>query len=83
MCWPSPLIALAVRTRYPKDGDVTKGPIKLLSINPATSRVADNTTWKSGLTKIVPATQFRGDIGQSSWLQNEDIAFILPGLCHP
>lgn len=71
-----PLLDLAVRTRYPKDGDVTKGPIKLLSIDPASGWVADNTTWKSGLTRIVPATQFKGDLGHSSWLQNEDIAFI-------
>jgi hypothetical protein len=71
-----PLLDLAERTRYPKDGDVTKGPIKLLSIDPATGWVADNTTWKSGLTKIVPAGQFKGDLGHSSWLQNEDIAFI-------
>jgi hypothetical protein len=71
-----PLMDLAVRARYPKDGDVTKGPIKLLSIDPATGWVADNTTWKSGLTKIVPARQFKGDLGHSSWLQNEDIAFI-------
>ena len=71
-----PLMDLAVRTRYPKDGDVTKGPIKLLSIDPVTGWVADNTTWKSGLTKIVPAKQFKGDLGHSSWLQNEDIAFI-------
>jgi hypothetical protein len=71
-----PLLDLAVRTRYPKDGDVTKGPIKLLTIDPATGWVADNTTWKSGLTKIVPAKQFKGDLGHSSWLQNEDIAFI-------
>jgi len=71
-----PLMDLAVRTRYPKDGDVTKGPIKLLSIDPATGWVADNTTWKSGLTKIVPAREFKGDLEHSSWLQNEDIAFI-------
>ena len=71
-----PLMDLAVRTRYPKDGDPTKGPIKLLSIDPATGWVADNTTWKSGLTKIVPAREFKDDLGHSSWLQNEDIAFI-------
>jgi hypothetical protein len=71
-----PLMDLAVRTRYPKDGDVTEGPIKLVSIDPASGWVADNTTWKSGLTKIVPARQFKGDLGHSSWLQNEDIAFI-------
>jgi hypothetical protein len=71
-----PLLDAAVRARCPKDGDVTKGPIKLLTIDPATGWVADNTTWKSGLTKIVPAKQFKGDLGHSSWLQNEDIAFI-------
>jgi hypothetical protein len=71
-----PLMDLAVRTRYPKEWDVTKGPIKLLSVDPATGWVADNTTWKSGLVKIVPARLFKGDLGHSSWLQNEDIAFI-------
>jgi hypothetical protein len=71
-----PLMDLAVRTRYPKDGDPTKGPIKLLSIDPATGWVADNTSWQSGLTKIVPAREFEGDLGHSSWLQNEDLAFI-------
>ena len=71
-----PLMDLAVRTRFPKHGDPTKGPIKLLSIDPASGWVADNTTWQSGLTKIVPAREFNGDLGHSSWLQNEDIAFI-------
>jgi hypothetical protein len=71
-----PLMDLAVRTRYPKDGEVTKGPIKLISIDPATGWVADNATWKSGLTRIAAASQFQGDLGHSSWLQNEDIAFI-------
>jgi hypothetical protein len=71
-----PLMDLAVRTRYPKDGDPAKSPVKLLSIDPATGWVADNTTWKSGLTKIVPAREFKGDLGHSSWLQSEDIAFI-------
>lgn len=71
-----PLMDLAVRTRYPKDGDPTKGPVKLLSIDPASGWVADNTTWQSGLTKIYPAKEFKGDLGHSSWLHNEDIAFI-------
>ena len=71
-----PLMDLAVRTRYPKDGDPTKGPVKLLSIDPASGWVADNTTWQSGLTRIVPASQFKGDTGHSIWLQNEDIAVI-------
>jgi hypothetical protein len=71
-----PLMALAVRTRYPKDGDPTRGPIRLRRIDPATGWIADNTTWKSGITRIYPARQFKGDPGHSSWLQSEDIAFI-------
>lgn len=71
-----PLLDAAVRARYPRDGDVTKGPIKLIDINPATGWIADNTSWKSGLTKIVPASEFNGDLGHSSWLLNEDLAFI-------
>jgi hypothetical protein len=38
--------------------------------------VADNTTWKSGLTTITPAKKFKGDVAKSSWLLNKDIAFI-------
>lgn len=71
-----PLLDAAVRARYPEGGDVTKGPIKLIDIDPATGWIADNTTWKSGLTEICPAAEFEGDLGQSSWLQNEDLAFI-------
>lgn len=71
-----PLLDAAVRARYPKDGDVTKGPIRLIDLDPSTGWIADHTTWKSGLTKICPAEEFTGDLGQSSWLQNEDLAFI-------
>jgi hypothetical protein len=71
-----PLLDAAVCARYPQDGDVTQGPIKLLPIDPSTGWIADNTTWKSGLTKIYPAKDFKGDLGHSSWLQNEDLAFI-------
>ena len=71
-----PLLDAAVRLRYPADADVRNGPVKLTAIAPAAGWVADNTTWKSGLTSIAPATQFKGDVGTSSWLLSEDIAFI-------
>jgi hypothetical protein len=71
-----PLLDAAVRLRYPADGDVRKGPIKLKPVDVSSGWVADNTTWKNGLTTIVPARQFEGDLGHSSWLQNEDLAFI-------
>lgn len=71
-----PLLDAAVRLRYPSDGDVRKGPIKLKPLDPTGGWVADNTTWKSGLTVIAPAKQFEGEVGKSSWLPTRDIAFI-------
>jgi hypothetical protein len=71
-----PILDAAVRLRYPADADVRKGPVKLNTVKLESGWVADNTTWKSGLTAITPATTFKGDVAKSSWLLNEDIAFI-------
>jgi hypothetical protein len=71
-----PILDGAVRLRYPADGDVRKGPVKLKSVDLQSGWVADNTTWKNSLTTITPATEFKGTIAKSSWLLNEDIAFI-------
>jgi hypothetical protein len=71
-----PILDAAVRLRYPADGDVRKGPVKLKPVDLESGWVADNTTWKSGLTTITPAKKFKGDVAKSSWLLNEDIAFI-------
>jgi hypothetical protein len=71
-----PILDAAVRLRYPTDGDVRKGPVKLKPVELESGWVADNTTWKSGLTAITSAKRFTGDVARSSWLLNEDIAFI-------
>lgn len=71
-----PTLDAAVRLRYPADGDVRKGPVKLKPVDPKTGWVADNTTWKSGLTAVAPAKDFKGVVGKSSWLLNEDLAFV-------
>ncbi|SIO62794.1 hypothetical protein SAMN05444166_7152 [Singulisphaera sp. GP187] len=71
-----PLLDAAVRLRYPADGDVCKGPLKLKSIAPQSGWVADNTTWRSGLTDIAAASDFKGAVMKSSWLLNQDLAFI-------
>jgi hypothetical protein len=71
-----PLLDAAVRLRYPADGDVRKGPVKLKPVALESGWVADNTTWNSGLTTITSAKEFKGTIAKSSWLLNEDIAFI-------
>lgn len=71
-----PLLDAAVRLRYPADADVRKGPVKLKPVDPKSGWIADNTTWKSGLTVIRPANDFKGDLAKSSWLLSEDLAFI-------
>jgi hypothetical protein len=71
-----PILDAAVRLRYPADGDVRKGPVKLKPVGLESGWVADNTTWKSGLTSIAPAKKFKGDVAKSSWLLNKDVAFI-------
>jgi len=71
-----PILDAAVRLRYPADGDVRRGPLKLRPIDPQSGWIADNTTWKSGLTKIAAARDFEGDLAKSSWLLNQDVAFI-------
>ncbi len=71
-----PLLDLAVRTRYPHDGDPAKGPVAPLPVDYAAGWIADHTSWHSGLTRIAPAKSFAGDLGRSSWLQSEDLAFV-------
>src|SRR5262249_31118382 len=71
-----PMLDAAVRLRYPAEGDVRKGPVKLKPIDPESGWIADNSTWKSGLTVVSPAQDFKGPIARSSWLLNEDVAFI-------
>ncbi|HKB01095.1 MAG TPA: hypothetical protein VKD90_02700 [Gemmataceae bacterium] len=71
-----PILDAAVRLRYPADGDVRKGPVKLKPVDPESGWIADNTTWKSGLTSVAPAKDFKGNIPKSSWLLNADLAFI-------
>jgi len=71
-----PILDAAVRLRYPIDGDVRKGPVKLKPVDRESGWVADNTTWKSGLTAVTPAKKFKGDVAKSSWLLNEDLAYV-------
>ena len=71
-----PMLDTLVRLRYPADADVRKGPVKLKALDAAAGYVADNGTWKSGLTAIAKAKDFKGDVTKSSWLATEDVAFI-------
>jgi predicted esterase len=61
-----PLLDAAVRLRYPPDGDVRRGAVQLRRLDPDSGWVADNTTFRSGLTRICPAKGFTGPLGRSS-----------------
>ncbi|MFM8273873.1 MAG: hypothetical protein ACKODX_16290 [Gemmata sp.] len=71
-----PMLAAAVRLRYPTDGDVRKGPVGLKPVDPTTGWLADNTTWQGPLATVAPHARFKGDTAKSSYLPNEDLAFI-------
>lgn len=71
-----PLLDAAVRLRYPADQDPRNGPVRLAAIPASRGWIADNTSWKDGLTRIYPAGKFKGDIAKSSWLPSDDLAFI-------
>ena len=71
-----PMLDAPVRRRYPAGADTRQGPVKLKPVALESGWVADNTSWKSGLTAITPAAKFRGEVARSSWLLNEDLAFI-------
>ncbi|MBX3399310.1 MAG: hypothetical protein KF873_11250 [Gemmataceae bacterium] len=71
-----PFLDAAVRLRYPADADVRQGPVPLKPVALESGWIADNSTWTSGATAIAPAPTFKGDLAKSSWLLNEDIAFL-------
>lgn len=71
-----PILDAAVRLRYPADADVRRRPVRLKPVELDSGWIADNTSWTNGMTAITPSKEFRGDISKSSWLLNEDIAFI-------
>jgi pimeloyl-ACP methyl ester carboxylesterase len=71
-----PFLDTAVRLRYPAEQDPRHGPVRLTTIPVARGWLADNTSWKSGLTKIAPPGEFTAKLATSSWLPNDDIAFI-------
>ena len=57
-----------------------QGPVRLRAMDAARAWLADNSTWKDGITRIMPARGFKGDASRMSWLPDEDIAFIYRGL---
>jgi hypothetical protein len=42
--------------------------------------LADNATWQDGITRIFPAGGFPGEATRSSWLLDEDVAYVYRGI---
>jgi len=42
--------------------------------------LADNSTWKQGITRILPAAGFEGDAASMSWLFDKDVAYVYRGI---
>lgn len=72
-----PFMAEAIRLRYPA-GQVptaTSG-VQLLDVQPNEGWLADQSTWRSGLTKVYPYDDYPGNTSTAGWLLNENVAFI-------
>jgi len=58
------------------------GPVQLKPVDFARAWLADNSTWKSGITAIYPADRYPGKairVKEASWLIDEDAAMIYRG----
>jgi hypothetical protein len=52
---------------------------RILPVDQTRMWLADNSTWTSGVTKILPAAAFRGDARRMSRLIDKDVAWIYRG----
>jgi hypothetical protein len=71
-----PFLDHCIRLRYPADADPRKGPVALRPLDLSTGWLADDTSWRSGLTQIAPYAEPGTAAATTSWLPDEDIAFI-------
>lgn len=72
-----PFFEKCLALRYPADADPRKGPVELRPIDESAGWIADDTTWGTGLTAVMPVTQAADPRGaDTSWLLDEEMAFL-------
>jgi hypothetical protein len=72
-----PFMAEAIRLRYPIDQEPTAtSGVQLIDVQTEDGWLANQSTWKSGLTKIWSYDEYPGNKQTAGWLLNENIAFI-------
>jgi hypothetical protein len=72
-----PFLAEAIRVRYPAGQSPTAAHgVSLLPVNESDGWLADQSTWKSGLTKVFPYDAYAGNKLQAGWLLNQNVAAL-------
>ncbi|MEN6345533.1 MAG: hypothetical protein ABFE16_09500 [Armatimonadia bacterium] len=71
-----PFLDHCIRLRYPADADPRRGPVALKPVSLASGWLADNTSCHSDLTKIAPYQDPGAAAATTSWLPDEDIAWL-------
>lgn len=74
------LVEQAVKARYPKNGDPSKGPIKLLQLDEQSGWLVDLSSWDKGITKVAPYDDYQGDKSHAGWVMNKDMAYVYRSL---
>jgi hypothetical protein len=72
-----PFMAEAIRLRYPADQMPTASSgITLLDVVETDGWLANQATWKSGLTQIAAYDEYLGNKQTAGWLLNENVAYL-------
>lgn len=71
-----PFLDRCLRLRCPAEADPRQGPVVLKTLDQASGWLADNTSWRSDMTAIKPYADPGAAAATTSWLPNEDLAFL-------
>jgi len=74
------LVEQAVKLRYPKNGDPSKGKIDLVTLEQKDGWLVDQDSWGSGLTYVDSYDDYNGDKSRAGWVLNKDIAYVYRSL---
>lgn len=74
------MVEQAVLARYPAEGDLRAGPLRLKQIPEESGWLVDPGTWTTGLTLINSYEKYAGDKKKAGWVLNEDMAYVYRSL---
>lgn len=71
-----PFLDHCIRLRYPAEADPRRGPVVLKRLDLSSGWLADHTTWHNSMTTIAPYSDPGANAATTSWLPDEEIAFL-------